>query len=72
MESGKIVKKFQKALLKTCGEKEHKNGCYLQLTNKDFSHSDDSLWIVVDFDKNNEIRGIDFVDGLPNKIRKKK
>ncbi len=59
----KILRKFKEARLETCGQKKtkhlksHKNGCYLRLTNKEIAHSDDSLWIVVDFDKNNEIRG---------------
>lgn len=73
----KIIKMFTKARLTTCGQRKikdmnsHKNGCYLKLTNKDVSHSDDAIWTVVDFDKNNEIRGIEFVDGLPNKRKNK-
>ena len=61
------LKKYPKAELQSCGQKKptnHKKGCYLKLTDKKISHSDDLSEVVVDFDKNNEIVGIEFVDGL--------
>lgn len=66
----KIIARYSKARLESCGQRKskyfrsHKKGCYLRLMDKDVDYSDDSLFIVVDFDKNNKIVGIEFVDGL--------
>jgi len=68
--TGICVKKYPEAMLKTCGQKKtkgwknHMKGCYLKLTNNNVSHSRDDLFIVVDFDKNDKLVGIEFVDGL--------
>ena len=76
MKKEMILKKYPKARLETCGQRKtktlgsHKYGCYLKLTDKDVEHSDDSLWIIVDFDKDDEIRGIEFVDGITYKPKK--
>jgi uncharacterized protein YuzE len=34
------------------------------LTDNEVAHSRDDLFIVVDFDKNDKLVGIEFVDGL--------
>jgi hypothetical protein len=66
----KIIKKYPEAVLKSCGQrktktwKSHMKGCYLRLTDNDIKYSRDDLFIVVDFDKNNKLVGIEFVDGL--------
>lgn len=68
--------------------RSHKNGCYLRLKDDKTDHSmscEDDVFIpkkkywkhalgllVLDFNKNEELIGIDFVDGLPYKIKRKK
>lgn len=73
-----IIKKYPKAILKTCCQRKskhmdsHKNGCYLKLSNKGVEHSTEEMGMVVfDFDKNNSLVGIEFVDGIPFKIKSK-
>lgn len=74
----KIIKKFPNARLETCGmkkskhEKSHLNGCYLKLTDNETSHGTGDLWVITHFDKNNELAGIEFVDGIPFKSKKKR
>lgn len=74
----KIMKKYQikkKATFRTCGT--HKpNICYIEfkkLPKGQFvSHSDPRDDCVVDYDKKGEIVGMEFYDGLPLKLKKKK
>jgi len=74
-----IIKRYPKARLETCGQKRigksfrsHANGCYIRLNNNETKHSSGELWIIVDFDKNDEICALEFVDGLPFKSKRRK
>ena len=67
----KTIKKYPKAELIGC--KEHKNGCYLKLTERRVIHSIEyDGMIVLDFNDKDELIGMDFIDGLPYKIKKRK
>lgn len=74
----KIIIEYPKARLETCGQRKtkyedsHLNGCYLKLSDKDVEHSSDSMWIIVDFDKDNCLTGIEFVEGIKYKPKLKK
>jgi len=53
------LKKFPDACLETCGDKHHKQGCYISLKkNKNVAHSEE-IHAIIDFDKKNQIVGID-------------
>lgn len=69
--TGKIIKKYPKTRLETCGQRKtkylpsHKKGCYLRLTNEEINHTEEYCGgVILDFNKNGEMRGIEFVDGL--------
>jgi len=55
----KVLKRYPKAKLETCGDKYHKRGCYISLREiKDVSHSEE-ISAVLDFNKKGDIVGID-------------
>jgi hypothetical protein len=76
----KITKKYPKARLESCsggkieGSKySHKNGCFLRLSDDKYVHSTDDVgMIVLDFNRKDEIIGIEFVDGIPYKPKKQR
>lgn len=52
------IQTYPKAELQSCGDKKHKNGCYLKLTDKKTTHSEEFSG-VIDLDSNNKMVGID-------------
>ena len=54
-----ILKKYPETKLKTCGNRFHKKGCYLSLKDKKVVTHSEEISGLVDYDKNNNIVGID-------------
>jgi len=50
--------------VETCGQSDHQGGCYIRFTNNKPVHSKERSDIVVDYDKNDKIVGIEFWDGF--------
>jgi hypothetical protein len=70
---GQVITKFPKAEMLDCtSHGKNDGGCYLTLR-KDakISHSDE-FKVIIDFDKDNKILAIDFMDGLPSTRKRKK
>ena len=55
---GKILKRYPRANLSNCGSSDHKKGCYIKLTRKPVTHSEQQI-VILDFDKNNNLVAID-------------
>lgn len=69
---GQVITKFPKAEMLDCqGHGKNDGGCYLKLRDAKISHSDE-FQVIVDFDKDNRIVAIDFMDGLPSVKKKRK
>lgn len=64
-----IISTYKKVTLESCGE--HQHGCYIKFNNDRIEHSRDyDGMVVLDYNKNNKLIGIEFVDGLEvNKIK---
>ena len=56
----KIIKKYTNACLTSCGDKAHKNGCYLKFKQDKVENSEERE-VIVDYNKKGEILGIDFI-----------
>lgn len=56
----KIVKRYPKAVLKSCGYKYHKKGCYLILKKDKIKYSE-SANVLIDYNKKGEIVSIDLI-----------
>lgn len=50
------------AVVESCPD--HPHGCYLRISNKKISHSEQRNDVVIDYDKNGEIAGIEFWEGF--------
>jgi hypothetical protein len=76
---GQEIRRFPETLLWNCkGHKGRNGGCYLRLDDSEYSHSAECEskeigLVIIDFNTQNQIKGIEFCDGLPNwKNQKKK
>jgi hypothetical protein len=54
----KILKRYPKACLETCGDKYHKKGCYIKLRKEMVTNSEERN-VLLDYNKKGEIIGID-------------
>ena len=60
-------------ILETCGQSSHTGGCYIRFSNNKIHHSKsrgDDNDVIVDYDINGNIVGIEFYNGL-HKYKKK-
>lgn len=59
----KIIRKD--LILESCGQKDHKKGCYIRLKEeKSVCHSKPYSSVILDYDSKGELVGIEFYDGL--------
>jgi hypothetical protein len=56
----KIIKKYPNAYLTSCGDKEHKKGCYIKLKNGKVEHSEE-MNVLFDYNKKFELIGVDLI-----------
>lgn len=52
-------------ILETCSQENHKNGCYIRFTDKKTIHSKEYEDVIIDYDANGKMVGIEFYRGLP-------
>ena len=53
----KILKRYPKAYLETCGDKYHKKGCYIKLRHEIVTNSKERN-VLLDYNKKGELVGI--------------
>lgn len=66
MKEIKVIK--NNLILESCGQKEHKHGCYIRFSNEKIKLSSPTDDVIIDYDSNGEIVGIEFYNGLSKKL----
>ena len=61
-KKGMIIKK--NLILETCGQKNHKNGCYIRFKKGKVWVAVERHDVLIDYDKKHNILGIEFYDGF--------
>ena len=51
-------------ILEKCGDKNHTKGCYIRFSNKEIAQCKPREDVIIDYDKDGEIVGIEFHEGL--------